>query len=764
MSNDKETAVDMPLISGYCDRISARPGETLQFMVSAEGVDAVDVGIVRLLHGDENPLGPGFVEHEVAAPFSTAIPVARQYSQLGSFVEIPDPAGLCLPAGSFTIHAFIWPTTPAKGRQGILTQWSQATQRGFGLGIDDSGCAAFWLGDGRNVAAVSANRPLSAKLWYFIAASYDADAGSLSICQQAIINPYNSLHSVMVPRDDTCDVSASVEIAPTSAGRPALLAGYHDHCAMRGDLVAGNYNGKIDRCGIHARLLSRAELDEIRLGAAPSSVAMVARWDTSLGYTAQGIGDTVIDTGPNRLHGNGRNRPVRAMTGFNWRGRDDCFRLAPEQYGGIQFNDDAIIDSAWKPSFCWTLPEDLRSGVYAARLRGGGAEDHITFFVRPRTPQAKIAMLMPTASYLAYANEHFVIGSAGIELITAHPHVLHDWDYALAAHPEWGLSTYDHHSDGSGVCYTSWLRPIMSLRPRHRMASTGIAWQFPADLSIVWWLENSGLDFDIITDEDLHREGLDCLEPYNVVLNGTHSEYYSERMLDATEAYLAGGGRVMYMGGNGYYWVVAFRDEEPWCMEIRKLDAGSRAWQAAPGEHYMASNGERSGIWRNRGRPPQKITGVGFTSEGMDQSSPYRRLPDSHDPAVSWVFEGVEAEIFGDFGLALNGAAGVEIDRYDLALGTPPGTYLLACSQGHSDAYPHVVEEVMFNYPGLGGTQDFQVRADMTLCATTNGGAVFCSGSIAWGQALPCNSGDNDVARISANVLRRFMQDGPLSL
>jgi N,N-dimethylformamidase len=372
-------------------------------------------------------------------------------------------------------------------------------------------------------------------------------------------------------------------------------------------------------------------------------------------------------------------------------------------------------------------------------------------------------MLMPTASYLAYANERFVIEAPAVEVVTGHPLVLYDWDYALAAHPEWGRSSYDHYRDGAGVSYSSYLRPIMGLRPKHRMAATNVPWQFAADLSIVCWLEQQGFAYDVITDEDLHREGVSCLAPYSAVLNGTHSEYYSERMLDATEQYVAAGGRVMYLGANGYYWVVAFREEEPWCMEIRKLDAGSRAWQAAPGEYYMATTGEKGGIWRNRGRAPQKLTGVGFASEGMDQSRPYQRLPDSHDPAVSWVFEGVNQTRFGDFGLGQNGAAGLEIDRYDLSLGTPPGTYLLATSEPFSDAYPHVVEEIMFNYPGLGGTQDFQVRADVTLFAAINGGAMFSTGSIAWGQALPCNGGDNEVSKITANVLRRFVNQGPIT-
>ena len=104
--------------------------------------------------------------------------------------------------------------------------------------------------------------------------------------------------------------------------------------------------------------------------------------------------------------------------------------------------------------------------MYALRLRSGEAEDHITFFLRPTTPQAKVAMLMPTSSYLAYANEHFAIDAPAVELVTGHTLVVHDWDYALAAHPEWGRSSYDHHLDGAGVCYSSYLRPIVNLRLR----------------------------------------------------------------------------------------------------------------------------------------------------------------------------------------------------------------------------------------------------------------------------------------------------------
>ena len=34
-------------------------------------------------------------------------------------------------------------------------------------------------------------------------------------------------------------------------------------------------------------------------------------------------------------------------------------------------------------------------------------------------------------------------------------------------HPEYGGSLYDLHSDGSGVCYSSRLRPILNMRPKY---------------------------------------------------------------------------------------------------------------------------------------------------------------------------------------------------------------------------------------------------------------------------------------------------------
>jgi N,N-dimethylformamidase len=48
-------------IYGYADPWSIKAGETLSFMVSGEGLEAVDAQLVRLIHGDESSDGPGFI-------------------------------------------------------------------------------------------------------------------------------------------------------------------------------------------------------------------------------------------------------------------------------------------------------------------------------------------------------------------------------------------------------------------------------------------------------------------------------------------------------------------------------------------------------------------------------------------------------------------------------------------------------------------------------------------------------------------------------
>jgi N,N-dimethylformamidase len=148
---------------------------------------------------------------------------------------------------------------------------------------------------------------------------------------------------------------------------------------------------------------------------------------------------------------------------------------------------------------------------------------------------------------------------------------------------------------------------------------------------------------------------------------------------------------------------------------------------------------------------------------GWDRSSAFRLLPHATDPRAAFILDGIDPEeLVGDFGLVGGGAAGHELDRYDLQLGTPPEALLLASSDGHSDNYQLTQEEIRFPAAASGGSESFLVRGDIVYFAGPDGGGVFSAGSIAWCGSLAHNGYDNNVSLMTGNVLRRFLDPRPL--
>jgi N,N-dimethylformamidase len=246
-----------------------------------------------------------------------------------------------------------------------------------------------------------------------------------------------------------------------------------------------------------------------------------------------------------------------------------------------------------------------------------------------------------------------------------------------------------------------------------------------------------------------------------VILTGTHPEYHSTAMWDAMKAWIDRGGRLMYLGANGWYWRIAFHQTLPGVVELRRSEDGIRTWESEPGEYYHAFSGEYGGLWRRIGRAPNAIGGVGFIAQGFDLSSYYRRAPDADNPRAAFIFEGVPDEIIGDFGLIGGGAAGIELDCLNTALGSPPNMLRLASSEGHTPMIMLVNEEFGVVPPNLGGDLNPRVKADLAFGETPSGGALFATGSIAWCGSLSHNNYDNNVSRITANVLKRFLDPKP---
>jgi N,N-dimethylformamidase len=54
--------------------------------------------------------------------------------------------------------------------------------------------------------------------------------------------------------------------------------------------------------------------------------------------------------------------------------------------------------------------------------------------------------------------------------------------------------------------------------------------------------------------------------------------------------------------------------------------------------------------------------------------------------------------------------------------------------------------------------QATEIHADLVFFETPDGGAVFSTGSIAYAGSLSWNGFDNNICRLTTNVLRRFAE------
>lgn len=715
-------------ILGYSDKITTRPGDTLEIKVSCEaGAKTFNAELVRIICADDFPGGAGYKVETVAHESNRAYPGRRQVINVGSSIQVNDAQGTLAPP-SFTLQAFIYPTTPAHGVQGILGRFCDK-MGGYRLMIDAQGALTLEIVNDGEKKTISSGIALKSRIWHFVAATFDAETGEVNLYQETGSNKI--VHT------------EKISLTPAIPSKPFLIAD-------------GKYNGRIDSPHIFPRALTRREMDTCSVAEA------LAAWDFSIGISTA----DVTDASGNNHHGQAINLPTRGICGRNWTGEFMSWQEKPQHYGAIHFHDDDLYDACWETDFTLTLPDNLPSGIYAVRLscapsipeHADEAEAFVTFFVSPslRKATAPVAFLASTATYLAYANSHHGWRDPLAEICYNMALQLGPTEQFLQSRPDLGLSTYDVHSDGSPSYYSSRLRPVVNLRPKHRV------WNFGADTHILNWLHMTGQTVDIITDDDLHEKGTALLKPYRTIITGTHPEYHTHEMLRAIKAYVDDGGRLMYVGGNGFYWHTAYHSTLPGVIEVRRAENGSRTQGALPGEYHMSFNGRMGGLWCNLGFAPQKLVGIGYGSTGFDSASYYRRQPGSFDLRAAFIFEGIGAdEKIGDFGSVMGGAAGYELDMIDHELGTPEETLVLASSEGHSNAYVLTPERLLCAYPGIDGISHSDVRADMVFFSTIKRGAVFSTGSITWAGSLAHNKFDNNVARITGNVLKRFLDPKP---
>ena len=515
---------------------------------------------------------------------------------------------------------------------------------------------------------------------------------------------------------------------------------------------ACHYNGRIDSPTFSVISSTKEQAQQ----------TIISKYDFSVGISS----DLICDVSGHDRNGVLVNSPTRGVKGHDWDGTQPDWTKASYGYGAIHFHEDDLDDAKFSTDFSLTIPVTARSGAYAVEvMTDSGAKDMVVFFVRPNTKStAKVALVLSTFTYLAYANERMFDVSRSSAMATSEGVSIagdHEYYKGLDRRPDLGLSAYDVHKDGSPNAFSSSKRPILNLRPGYIHWALNRPREFSADLLMIGFLEKCGIPYDTITDHDLHLGGKIAAAQYTTWITSCHPEYHSVQTLDAFADFARAGGNLMYLGGNGFYWVADLDATRPHRLEIRKGDQGCRSVTFPAGERMHAMTGEQGGLWRSRGRAPNYLFGVGSCAFGTGKGRPYKiNKEQAMNPSFAWIFQGVDSnEPLGRDGFG-GGASGDEIDRLDESLGTPNNAIMLATSERHDDSFGLFNEESMFPMVDTLGSTCDKVRSDMTYYETAGGGGVFSVGSINWYSSLTWDNYSNNVARVTENVIRGFLKRG----
>jgi len=748
---------------GYSSELSLRPGDTVDFMVSAMEGGSYEADLVRVINGDNKSIyADQFLVDPIKASFQGRYEGKEQPLNTGSYVHIEDASALD-GLTSFTVAAWIFPTfdpteyTPPDlnnidpfnppslniaesiSHQTIVSRYDATNGSGWALQIDENYQLRFLSGD----QSVTISEKVKDWDWAYVAVSYNANTGSASV--YLLEKPW-AAGDKFTARN--LEASGSLDVSHAGPMRIAAVRGGAGAAAAELERPALAFNGRIQDVRIVNRVLTGSELDALAAETVPASLAeaVVANFDFAREMTS----DRAIDISASGLEGRIVNAPERGVRGTFFHGTSVNWTQAPDEYDAIGFHADDLYDAEWSADFSYTIPGDLRSGIYAARLKQGDFVEYITFFVAaPRgKPGADLALWISDYNYLAYSN--ISIGATAAKNYPGHNFNFDDIEF-MRANPAYATGgVYNQHVDGTYYAWGSRLRPDLGMKPG------ALVYNFVQDTHITAFLENEGIAYDIITDELLDEEGLELLQQYRAVLSSTHHEYVTTGHFDMVDEYTHNGGRFMYTGGNGWFWSVGRLPAYPAALESRNFhEIGER----------VLTDGTQGGLMIETGRKSGVVFGVEMAAMIFNGSSPYRKLSDAENPRVSWLFEGTtEGDVFGDYGIdrVNGGVVGFETDKYNPGNGVPRHALHLATSEPMrpkiEDVKLSTLPLVIAYHPA---SDDMWAGADVVFFETPNGGAMFSTGTICWFSSTLEGGFKNDVAQITRNVIARFLDPAP---
>ena len=397
--------------------------------------------------------------------------------------------------------------------------------------------------------------------------------------------------------------------------------------------------------------------------------------------------------------------------------------------------------SAW-PAYPFQIPANWQTGVYIAMfIEGDGNRNpnpNQTPPIDPTTPDARSGKAL------------FVVKNPVPGIASQVLYMLPLFTYA-AYNPKGGLSVYQGgavslHRPGNGTGGFPWDSdpsynnpPNIDVFDPNTFRQTFVHW----DAKFISWLEDptQGYRLDYCTSLDIHNDdNLSLLSPYALVLSVGHDEYYSPKMRDHLEAYIANGGNMAFFSGNTSWWRVVFSD-------LEKPLIFNRDFQWYQGPLQNIPNGPN--------RPEDALTGVSYrnaTEQDLDRSKVGYTVQHTN----LWPFEHTglkEGDTFGQD----QGLVGYECD------GTPFDKAALHPVSPQFDPNDHT--PTSFIILGIGDTsvwpEAWAITADQgfgNLAATmgmyTTSGTAFTGATTDWPRVVW--QGEPRTVQITKNVINRL--------
>ena len=591
-------STSFPGLHAYAQK-SIAAGEDIIFRVSSSV--PYRLRVLRLAGEVDNP-----ADDIEIGKFSNTSP-SVQSVHLGSYVHVPHSLADEDLKHGFTIECWVRPWGFNRD-QGIVTQMDQQGN-GFGLLLrPDSRVELVWsdpLDQDKKRLATTAHR-LARRVWTHLVAVFSSEEVQLYL-------------------DGVLTTSVSTDALPQSTASPLRLG------ATGGSEGAESFlDGDLAMPVIYNRPLNTAQIQtryKQKALKAPDLKDVLAYWPLN-----EEGGSKVADHSGHERNGHIVNHGTWQIGGPSFRaesvqryGQD----YHPAQDGvrghGLRLCSDDLMDCGWLESHRLKVSADARSGVYVGRFTydwdGKPMQYDCTFIVRRSKDQTKapILMICSTSTWLAYNCAPFPRPRpAG-----------RDWNApSLPGAPTY--CCYHNHRAGQPTYYLGVNRPWPGAGADNLFSPKEVDYShlMRGELFTHRWLDGvydktARYAYDVVTDWDLHNDP-EMLDGYKVAIVNGHSEYWSAEAFNGLDQFLTGGGSLMVMSGNTFFWRTSYSADGS-VMECRKYDARIGGRRAAPmGETWHSQDGNRGSLLRECGYPEYETVGLACIGwDGLQKKEDY---------------------------------------------------------------------------------------------------------------------------------------------